>query len=135
VHERSRFYINTMKKITIVSEEVMFVDKVIEYFKRCVDEKEMPQQAGLLIHLGVSREEWKVIKEKYPVIANRADHFIEKVWVDRLPGNQSTGVMFYLKNNFYDIYGDKSEHNVTVRTPKPILEGVEVIDVIPEKKR
>lgn len=106
-------------------------DSVIEYFKTCTTKKELPQLAGLLIHLGIDRTKWSAIAEKYPVIASRASHLIEKVWVEKLLNSNSTGAMFYLKNNYKDIYRDKSETDITLRTPKPILEGVEpiVVDV------
>lgn len=105
--------------------ETELKNKIISYFKNCVESKILPQKAGLLIELGLSREEWSETCKLYPVLATRADHFIEKVWVEKLLESNATGAMFYLKNTFKDLYNEKSE--ITLRMPKPILEGVEPI--------
>lgn len=111
------------------------IDQVIAYFDKCDKETILPQTAGLLIALGINRLQWQAITEVFPQITSRADHFIEKVWVEKLLESNATGAMFYLKNNFRDIYKDKSEQDITLRTPRPILEGVETIKYVETKQR
>lgn len=110
-------------------------DSVVAYLKDCIEGKTLPQTAGLLIDLGLSREQWNTLSEKYPTLIQRANHFIEKVWVEKLLDSNATGAMFYLKNTFRDLYKDKSETDVTIRIPRPILDGVTPLKLKEEKRR
>lgn len=112
---------------TLAEREAKLVERIVNYFKLCSDKEELPQMAGLLIELGLNRNQWEELAKEFPVATSRADHFIEKVWVERLNSPSAAGAMFYLKNTFRTIYKDKSEHDVTLRVPKPILEGVQPI--------
>ena len=119
---------------TTCQTEVQIKTQVIDYFDKCIKNEILPQKAGLLIDLGINRQQWQAIVEVFPQITSRAEHFIEKVWVEKLLDSNATGAMFYLKNNFRDLYKDKSEQDITLRTPRPILEGVEGADVIQDHK-
>jgi hypothetical protein len=115
------------RSLELAERERSITLQVVTYLRTCLEEKELPQLAGLLIALGYSREEWAAVAKQFPTIANRAEHFIEKIWVEKLLTPGSAGAAFYLKNTFRDVYKDKTEQDITLKMPKPILEGVEPI--------
>jgi len=119
----------------LIQEEYAITEKIVDYFRECFSKEIVPQKAGLLEKMAISREQWSEIVKKFPRVGNRADHLIEKVWVEKLLSPNASGATFYLKNTFRDLYQDKSSQDITLRTPKPLLEGVEPIKLPPEKKR
>ena len=98
--------------------------KVVKYFKNCVKVGTIPNKAGILLELDMTRTmlaQYKKKKEFKPTI-KKAHTKIENAWVDRLNKAAPVGAIFYLKNAFRDIYRDKQdiEHsgNLTIVTTK-----------------
>jgi len=76
-----------------------------------------PTKAGLLLHLGISRETWREYKERDEFVdtIREAELKIEDAWNQRLLGPGATGPIFYLKNAFKDEYRDKQEIDHTTK--------------------
>lgn len=88
--------------------EELLIDKISEYFGS-LRLFEMPNKAGLMFHLNISRETYSQYKKKYPDTVRQANALIENAWVQRLGGTSSTGSIFYLKNAFKEDYKDRQE--------------------------
>lgn len=83
--------------------------KIQEYF----DNEDLPTMSGLGVHLGVDR---KTIvnysrKEEYFHTIKKARAVVESFLEKQLYGNQVTGVIFNLKNNFG--WNDKQQQEIT----------------------
>ena len=63
--------------------EDLLLEKVEEYFDN-LEEREIPQKAGLLLTLDICRSVYAEYKKKYPNTISYAEHQIEKAWVERL---------------------------------------------------
>lgn len=100
-------------------EELMIA--ITQYFEG-IPMFNVPTKAGLMLHLDISRETYSEYRKKFPDTVRRADRAIEDAWLQRLTGKQATGPIFYLKNAFKEDYKDRHESDVTVRTPKPLLD-------------
>ena len=90
----------------------IFAAKVQEYF---ADPGGIPTKAGLLLHLDISRETWRVFKEMpgFSDAIRKAEARIENAWLQQLPGPGATGPIFYLKNAFKEEYKDRHETDIT----------------------
>jgi hypothetical protein len=103
-----------------------FEEAVRDYFQN-LDEGEIPNKAGLLLSIGLSRETWREYKQREEFVdtIRDAEATIEDAWVQRLNGSGATGPIFYLKNAFKENYRDS--HDVTSdgkALPTPILNGI-----------
>lgn len=96
--------------------------KCKEYFAECIKLKEIPSKAGLRVFLDISRETYNEYKGKFADAIKRADDLIEKAWVQRLKDPAATGAIFYLKNAFKEDYKDRTDSNVNLKIPKPLLD-------------
>lgn len=96
----------------------------LAYLKKCEIRKEIPNIAGLLSFLGVSRSTFNSLKERigYKKFIDWLYNYIEDKWVQELNKKNSSGVVFYLKNNYREVYKDVIDYNV--RPIVPILGGL-----------
>jgi hypothetical protein len=81
-----------------------------EYIEYCREIEEFPNVAGFLSYADISDATWYAQKEYYPSTYEKIQHMIE----DRVLNDKTTTAqerMFYLRNKFRDIYGDKLEVN------------------------
>ena len=100
-------------------------DKVCRiYFARLIETDKMPNKAGLLLELDISRPVYADYKKKFPDTIKRAENIIENAWVQRLSGNAATGAIFYLKNAFHLYYRDRRETDIT--SGGEPLKGIEI---------
>lgn len=94
-----------------------------EFFKLCDKHKQLPEKAGLCLALGITRETYNQYKKgKFSDVLKRIELYIESNWVRRLNAQAATGAIFYLKNAFREHYKDRIESDVTLKTPKPLLD-------------
>ena len=104
--------------------EELLKDKVVAYFEKCEEKKEMPNKAGLRLFLDIDKSTYSDYKKKFPNPIKRAEETIENAWVQRLGGNAPTGAIFYLKNAFFEDYRDKVEQTIDGSLK---IEGVEIV--------
>ena len=90
-------------------------EKFDVYAKLCSDSAQLPEKAGLCLHLGITRETYCEYRKKpdYSDTIKGIDLYIESNWVRRLTSNAPTGAIFYLKNAFRDEYKDRHETDLT----------------------
>ncbi len=88
-------------------------EKILVYFEKCIEKKEIPNKAGLCLFLGISRDTYSEYRKKFPDTIKGADTSIENAWVQRLAGNSPTGAIFYLKNAYKEHYKDRNETDLT----------------------
>lgn len=101
------------------------INKVTDkYFALCKKEKEQPEKAGLCLALGISRDTYSEYRKKYPDTIKAIDMYIESCWVKRLNAQAPTGAIFYLKNAFKEDFKDRTESDLTVHAPKPLLNAL-----------
>lgn len=93
------------------------------FFDNCEKQKQKPEKAGLLNHLGISRPVYKDYKERYPNTLNYIENYIESCWVRRLDGQSPAGAIFYLKNAFKEHYQERVETDITTKG-ESLNEGV-----------
>lgn len=101
-----------------------FESVTAHYLEDCIGLKEIPNKAGLLGKLRISRDTWADYKkrEEFSDTIRQAEAAIENAWVQRLSSSGATGAIFYLKNAFKETYRDS--HDVTSDgkvLPTPIL--------------
>lgn len=85
-------------------------DKIEEFFDLCRENKELPEKAGLMLYLGITRETYSQYRNHhYPDAVKAADLYMESCWVKRLSQAAPVGAIFYLKNAFKEEYRDKQE--------------------------
>lgn len=101
------------------------LDGINKFFALCEKTRQLPEKAGLCVHLGISRETYSQYKKQFPDAIRFANNYIESNWVRRLGGASATGAIFYLKNAFRDNYKDKYDSDVTLHQPTPILGNVQ----------
>lgn len=101
------------------------------YFKT---QQGIPNKAGLLLHLGFSRETLSNYREKPDFIdtIRWAEAQIENAWIQQLAGPGATGPIFYLKNAFKEHYKDKHETDVT-SGGKPLMSFDPTFDATPRE--
>ena len=99
-------------------------EKIVEYANATAQKNRMLTKAGLLFHLDISRPVYAEYKKKYPNSIRWIELAIEEDWVNRLASTGATGAIFYLKNAFRDEYKDRTETDMTLRTPKPLLDAI-----------
>ena len=80
------------------------------FFDLCDKTRQLPEKAGLCLHLGISRDTYSEYRKTFPDAIKAFDLYIESCWVRRLSGQAATGAIFYLKNAFRDDYKDRHEH-------------------------
>ena len=86
--------------------------------------RRLPNKAGLLLALDMTRSSWSDYKKKeeFSYTIRRCNKRIENAWIGRLEEKSPVGAIFYLKNAFKEIYKDKHdiEHsgNITIVTTK-----------------
>lgn len=93
--------------------ELLLKDKVMGYFERCAEKKEIPNKAGLRLFLDIDKSTYSDYKKKFPNPIKRGEEVIENAWIQRLGQAASTGAIFYLKNAFKDDYRDRYESDLT----------------------
>ena len=98
--------------------------KASDYFRLCDDTHQKPEKAGLCLFLGIDKSTYNDYKKKFPHVLKSMELFIESAWVRRLDGQAAVGAIFYLKNAFREDYKDKTETDMTLRTPKPLLDAL-----------
>lgn len=101
--------------------EAELMSAIFKYFEE-IPIFNVPTKAGLILALDISRDTYSEYRKKFPDTIRRANSAIEDAWLQRLTGKQATGPIFYLKNAFKEDYKDRHESDVTVRTPKPLLD-------------
>lgn len=93
-----------------------FINKIEEYFDFCAKMFRMPNKAGLVLWLGMTRETYNQYKDKkdFSDAIKVAEHLMEDSWVQKLGGDaRPAGAIFYLKNAFHDHFKDKQETDIT----------------------
>ena len=97
--------------------------KIEGYFAECDEKKKLPNKAGLRVYLDIVIDTMLQYKKKYPTTIKKAYGVIEDAWVQRLtyPGS---GPIFYLKNAYHEDYKDRMVTDMTIRTPRPLLDAL-----------
>lgn len=109
--------------------------KIAEYLLLCEKTKQMPNKAGLCMHLGIVKDtycEWKKNVAKFSDSIKAFENITENSWVQRLGGNSPTGAIFYLKNAFKEDYRERQEieHSGVIDTDKETKDRADkIIDV------
>lgn len=103
-----------------------YSQRPIEKKKWTISEAKTPTITGLAVFLDTSRRtlldyETEETKSEYSHTIKKAKDVIEQHWESLLKGNNVTGVIFNLKNNY--AWRDKTEVEATISDPrKAILE-------------
>lgn len=101
--------------------------KVTKYLADCIREKQMPNKAGLLLEMEISKPTYNTYKKVFYSL-KRFENAVENAWVQRLGGNSPTGAIFYLKNAFAEDFKDRHETDLTSGgKPLPIININELI--------
>lgn len=105
--------------------------KALQFIEQCKVEKELPEKAGLCVHLGITRDTYCRYRKQKNLsdTIKEIDHLIESAWVRRLGGAAPAGAIFYLKNAFKEHYKDKTETDVTTNGKDINQETKELVDV------
>mgnify|MGYP001558032215 CR=1 FL=1 len=104
--------------------------RIDDYLAICKEKKEIPNKAGLCLHLGMTRQSYSRYKdlEIFSDTIKKGELKIENAWIQRLSGVSPVGAIFYMKNAFREDYKDRTETDVTSGgkpLPTPILSYVQ----------
>lgn len=104
--------------------EELLQEKIIAYFEKCKESKEIPNKAGLRLFLDIDKSTYSDYKKKFPYPIKVGESLIENAWVQRLNQQAATGAIFYLKNAFSEDYRDRHETSIDGDIK---ITGVEVV--------
>lgn len=96
----------------------------VQYTTDCAEKQKILTKAGWLHVLDVTRVSYARYKKKkkFGNTLKQIEFLIEDAWLQRLTATGATGAIFYLKNAFKEEYKDRNETDMTLRTPKPLLD-------------
>lgn len=98
--------------------EASLAEETLKYLDSTERSRTIPNKAGLMVWLGISRETYSEYRRQFPDTINIIDHYIEEAWVQRLSGQSPAGAIFYLKNAFKEDYRDRHETDITTNGDK-----------------